>query len=74
MPDGSGLVSAVLPFTAVRKVMAGEASDSGFHDFYVELTVQDGAKPRWRLLRGENPELAAEVTRALVEAGMSAAT
>jgi hypothetical protein len=33
VPDGSGLVSAVLPFTAVRKVMAGEASDSGFHDF-----------------------------------------
>lgn len=65
--EGSRLSSAILPFAALRAVSAGEASDSGFYDYYVELTLQDTAKPRWRLLCGENPALAAEVRQALTD-------
>lgn len=65
--EGGRLKSAILPFAAVREVRSGEMRDSGFYDYYIDLTVQDGAKPFWRILCGENPELANEVKQALSE-------
>ena len=67
--DGNGLTSAILPFSAVREVQSGEVNDSGFHDYYVDLTMREGARPVWRLLCGEDSALAstmaAEVEKAL---------
>ena len=63
--DGGKFRSAILPFTALRAVSAGEGRDSGFYDYYVDVAVREGAKPSWRLLCGERPELADEVRRTL---------
>lgn len=68
--DERGMVSSILPFTALRTVSLGEANDAGFFDYYVDLAVRDRTKPRWRLLCGENFELAAEVRQALLEEGV----
>jgi len=64
--DGK-LKSAILPFTALKSHAAGERRDSGFYDYYIDLTVADAAHPMWRLVCGENPELAASVSKALDE-------
>jgi hypothetical protein len=71
-PEGSRLSSAILPFTALHAVSAGEASDNGFYDYYVDLTLRDAVQPRWRLLCGENPALAAEVKQLLTDGVMQA--
>jgi len=64
--DGK-LKSAILPFSALKSHAAGERRDSGFYDYYVDLTVDDAAHPLWRLVCGENPDLAASIGKALDE-------
>ncbi|MCB5943851.1 hypothetical protein [Acidocella sp. KAb 2-4] len=65
--DGK-LQSAVVPFSAVVDHTHGEKRDSGFYDYYVDVTITGAARPVWRLLCGENPELAARLRAALDEA------
>jgi len=64
--DGK-LKSVILPLTALKSRAAGERRDSGFYDYYIDLTVADAAQPVWRLVCGENPELAASIGKALDE-------
>lgn len=63
--EESGLKSAILPLAALRTHAVGERRDNGFYDYYVDLTVDDAAHPVWRLVCGENPDLAAKVATAL---------
>lgn len=63
--DGGRTRAAVLPFAALTGVSSGEMNQNGFYNLYVELAVDDPKRPLWRLLLGENEELAGAV-RALL--------
>ncbi|MDR3505672.1 MAG: hypothetical protein P4L52_05470 [Acidocella sp.] len=63
--EEGGLKSAILPIAALRTHAVGERRDNGFYDYYVDLTVDDAAHPVWRLVCGENPDLAAKIATAL---------
>lgn len=63
--DGGRTQAAVLPFAALQRVARGEMNQNGFYDIYVELQVNDPARPRWRLLLGENEQLACAVNATL---------
>jgi hypothetical protein len=65
--EGGTWRSAILPFSAVLDVHAGEMRDSGFYDYYIDLTTTDGPKPVWRISCGENPELAQEIRQTLTQ-------
>jgi hypothetical protein len=64
-PNGSAMNSAIMPFAAINEVRRGEANNSGFYDYYVELNLRDAKKSSWRLLCGDNPALADAVEKAL---------
>jgi hypothetical protein len=64
-PKDGHMHGIVLPFSAVRGVASGEARDSGFYDYYVELKVDDSRHPFWRLVCGEDPALAQEIRQSL---------
>jgi hypothetical protein len=63
--DGGRTQAAILPFSALQKIERGEMNQNGFYDLYVELQVDNPARPRWRLLLGENETLANDVQAAL---------
>jgi hypothetical protein len=63
--EEGGLKSAILPIAALRTHAVGERRDNGFYDYYVDLTVDDAARQVWRLVCGENPDLAAKIATAL---------
>lgn len=63
--DGGRTQAAILPFSALKTIDTGEMNQNGFYDIYVELGVDDAKHPRWRLLLGENEELAGAVKNTL---------
>jgi hypothetical protein len=65
--EEGGLKSIICPFPALKTHSRGERRDNGFYDYYVELTLDDPAHPIWRLVCGENPELAAQIAAVLDE-------
>jgi hypothetical protein len=65
--EEGGLKSIICPFPVLKSYHRGERRDNGFYDYYVELTVDDPAHPNWRLVCGENPELAAQIVAVLDE-------
>jgi hypothetical protein len=57
------LQSIILPFSALLGQSSGEVRSVGFYDYYVDIEVNSGPRPLWRLLCGENEELARELNQ-----------
>jgi hypothetical protein len=59
--NGNAIAAMLLPVEALAAVRRGESNISGFHDHYVELRLHEGRKSKWRILCGDNSDLAKEV-------------
>lgn len=65
--EGGRLHAAIIPFNALAGYTQGERRDSGFYDYYVDISVRDAAHPSWRLVCGERPELVTAIREVLKE-------
>lgn len=65
--EGGKLHGALVNLADVQGITEGERRDSGFYDYYIDVALKGVATP-WRILVGEQPELAAEVKTALEQA------